>query len=209
MAYIDGLLGEGERVLVMERRDPLFLVGHIGPLVVVAAVLLGVGGWLVSSHSRSGGAVVMALAIVPVVVALWRFLWWQREQYFITNFRIMQIEGIVSKRVLDSSLEMVNDIQLKQSLFGRIFDYGDLEILTASDVGINLLHTISQPFRFKRAIIDARTRMGTGHDGSSGPSDNAMRLLAALNDLRDSGMLSDAEYQAKRTQLMGEQQARR
>ncbi|HUZ00889.1 MAG TPA: PH domain-containing protein [Thermomicrobiaceae bacterium] len=209
MAYIDGLLGDGERVLVMERRDPLFLVGHVAPLVIVAAALLGVGGWLAASQTRPGGAVVMALAIVPVAVALWRFLWWQREQYFITNFRIMQIEGIVSKRVLDSSLEMVNDIQLKQSLFGRIFDYGDLEILTASDVGVNLLHTISQPFKFKRAIIDARTRMSSGHDGPGGPSDAAMRLLAALNDLRDSGMLSDAEYQAKRAQLMGEQQARR
>ncbi|HET9015045.1 MAG TPA: PH domain-containing protein [Thermomicrobiaceae bacterium] len=209
MAYIDGMLGDGERILVMERRDPLFLVGHLAPLVVIAAAVLGVGAWLMTAQSRLAGALVMALAIVPIAVALWRFLWWQREQYFITNLRIIQVEGIVTKSVFDSSLEKVNDIKLTQSLFGRIFDYGDLEVVTGSEIGVNLLHTLSQPFRFKRAIIDARSRMGIDHDGMLGSTENAARLLAALGDLRDSGMLTDAEYQAKRAKLLGEQPAHR
>lgn len=209
MAYVDGMLGDGERILIMERRDPLFLAGHVVPLVVVAAAFLGVGGWLMSSHSRLGGAVLMAVAIVPVVLALWRLLWWQREQYFVTNLRILQVEGIVTKRVLDSSLEKVNDIELTQSLFGRVFNYGDLEILTGSDVGVNLLHTISDPFRFKRAIIDAKSHMAFDQDGLGGRTETSMRLLASLNDLRDSGMLSDAEYQAKRQQLLGQHQPQR
>jgi uncharacterized membrane protein YdbT with pleckstrin-like domain len=61
---------------------------------------------------------------------------WSHHQYIVTNWRVLQISGIFNKNVIDSSLEKVNDVKMTQSFFGRIFNYGNVEILTASELGV-------------------------------------------------------------------------
>ena len=63
---------------------------------------------------------------------------------------------MINKRVIDSSLEKINDAVLTQSIFGRMFGFGDLEILTASETGISILRMLRQPDDFKRAMLDAK-----------------------------------------------------
>ena len=43
-----------------------------------------------------------------------------------TNRRVIQVEGVVNKHATDSSLEKINDAVLSQSIFGRMFGFGDL-----------------------------------------------------------------------------------
>ena len=40
MAYIDGLLGQGERILIVERRHPIFIAGRLALFILAAAVLV-------------------------------------------------------------------------------------------------------------------------------------------------------------------------
>lgn len=203
MAYLDELLGNNERILIVERRHPLFLVGRMLPFLVLAVVLIVAGIWLRGVTTPIVGVIVALLALVPLALAVVRYLAWFQERYVVTNYRIVQLEGILNRRVLDSSLEKVNDIELTQSLFGRLFNFGTLEILTSSELGVNRLDALVEPFRFKRVVLDARTRLSEGEDGRYGHHDEALRLLAALNDLRDSGLISEAEYRDKRARLVG------
>jgi len=69
---------------------------------------------------------------------------------------VIQVEGVLNKKVTDSSLEKVNDVVLTQSVFGRMFGFGDLEILTASESGISRFRMLVEPVRFKRAMLDAK-----------------------------------------------------
>jgi hypothetical protein len=62
----------------------------------------------------------------------------------------------VNKRVVDSSLEKINDAVLTQSIFGRMFGFGDLDVLTASEAGISRLRMLRQADDFKRAMLDAK-----------------------------------------------------
>lgn len=209
MAYIDGLLGQREHVLVVERRDPLFLMGHVLLYLLAVIVLAGLGIWLGTSVNGSAGFVGL-LALIPFAVALVKYLRWRHEEYVVTNLRIIQVEGILSKRLLDSSLEKVNDILLTQSLFGRLFDYGTLEILTGSEIGVNQLRALNHPFRFKRAILDARSKLAGDFDGGMATTplvapDQTRDLLMALSQLRDSGVLSEEEYRAKRDRVLAGQ----
>ena len=57
---------------------------------------------------------------------------------------------------MDSSLEKINDARLTQSVFGRMFGFGDLEILTAADTGVDRFRMIRNPIGFKRAMLDAK-----------------------------------------------------
>ena len=61
---------------------------------------------------------------------------------------------MLNKTSTDSSLEKINDARLNQSVFGRIFGFGDLEILTASDIRHRPIPDDPQPDRVQEG--DAR-----------------------------------------------------
>jgi uncharacterized membrane protein YdbT with pleckstrin-like domain len=69
---------------------------------------------------------------------------------------VVQISGVLTKEVIDSALDKVTDVRTEQNLLGRIFDFGDVEVLTASESGRNLFHMLSAPLEFKRAMLDAQ-----------------------------------------------------
>ena len=70
------------------------------------------------------------------MVLLWTILQYINLEYVVTNRRVIEVSGVLNKRTTDSSLEKINDAVLTQSIFGRIFGFGDLDILTASESGI-------------------------------------------------------------------------
>ena len=103
----------------------------------------------------------------------------------------------------DSSLEKINDARLEQSFFGRIFGFGDLDVMTAAEVGIERFRMIKDPIEFKKAMLDAKhefeidmerqswppsppVRSGAegGAPTSSGPESPHDRLRAAALDRR-------------------------
>jgi len=103
--------------------------------------------------------IVVIVILIPLVILLRDFLTWWNRQYVLTNRRVIQISGTFNKRVTDSSLEKVNDVKMVQSFFGRLFNFGDLEILTASEAGIDKLSWLADPIRFKTTMLDAKEQM--------------------------------------------------
>jgi hypothetical protein len=102
------------------------------------------------------GYVVLVLVVGGLLSLGWQVLRWQNEEFVVTSRRVLQTEGVVNKRVVDSSLEKINDAILSESIFGRVFGFGDLEILTASESGISLFRMLPEPDQFKRAMLDAK-----------------------------------------------------
>ncbi|HEX6475336.1 MAG TPA: PH domain-containing protein, partial [Candidatus Limnocylindria bacterium] len=79
------------------------------------------------------------------------------------NRRVIKAEGIFNKQMGDSSLEKVNDARLTQSWLGRIFDYGNLDIMTASDQAekgmVNDFPMLAEPVKFKVAMLNQKERL--------------------------------------------------
>jgi hypothetical protein len=113
----------------------------------------------------------------------------------------MQISGVLNKSVMDSSLEKVNDVAMEQSAFGRMFDYGDIEILTASELGANLFQRIENPIAFKTCMLNAKERLERGEVDEM-PSGDIPALIARLDQLRRQGILSEEEFQKKKGELL-------
>jgi hypothetical protein len=161
MAYIDSMLASGERPLRRDHQHWFVLIAdaRYGILAIVAAFLLLV---LKVSARTSGpldsliGVVVAVLVIGGLAYIGWQILRWMNEEYVVTTRRVLQLEGVVNKRVLDSSLEKINDAVLTQSLFGRIFGFGDLDILTAAETGISRLRMLRNADDFKRAMLESK-----------------------------------------------------
>jgi uncharacterized membrane protein YdbT with pleckstrin-like domain len=122
----------------------------------------------------------------------------------VTDRRVIQIFGVFNKNITDSSLEKVNDVKMEQSFFGRMFDFGDIEILTASELGINRFTFIGDPIHFKKAMLDAKFALESNERpyGMAAPAMDVPRLIQELDALRRSGALTEAEFNAKKSRLL-------
>lgn len=202
--YINSMLGEREHVLLVTRQHWFVLFSAIIFEVIVAlvivAVLTGVLFFLLPSPIVGFGYI---LLIIPFIALIHDALVWSNRKYVITNRRVIQVVGIFNKSVTDSSLDKVNDVKMVQPFWGRIFDFGDVEILTASELGVNLFHKIGDPIKFKTTMLNAKETQDREMSGHSDEEPvGATRLLEDLDNLRRQGVLTEAEFQNKKAEIL-------
>ena len=221
MGYVEKLLGKNEKIIIAARQHwtTLAITFIVNLFVAIVLIVLYVLAGVVAGNNHSLKflmdirAVFLIALIYPVARFGWDWLQWWAEEYLVTSHRVIQTEGIINKKTKDSSLEKVNDIVLTQSFFGRILGYGNLEIITGSDEGVNLLHRLANPVTFKTALLDQKEARGYDQTGeqvrpmsSGGPAATAdedpLKRIADLDNLHKSGALSDAEYQAAKVKLL-------
>jgi hypothetical protein len=126
---------------------------------------------------------------------------------------VIQISGIINKNVIDSSLEKVNDVKMVQSFWGRLYGYGNVEILTASELGVNLFRKIGNPIRFKTTMLNAKSHLEMEQAGAflekvndaelpEVDSNEIPALIERLGDLHEKGILTEDEFQKKKSELL-------
>jgi uncharacterized membrane protein YdbT with pleckstrin-like domain len=203
--YLEEMLGENEQILLRARKHWSVLFGNIALEIVLIAALIVAVIALLPIVAFPVAPLGFFLVLVPLIGMVRDVLIWYNRQYIVTNRRVIQTAGVFSKDVVDSSLEKVNDVKLSQSFWGRLFDYGDIEILTASEVGANVFRSIGEPIKFKTAMLNAKERLGfedeLGVQAARVTSD-IPSLIARLDDLRKKGVISEAEFQQKKSELL-------
>ena len=203
--YLKSLLGENEQVLFVTYQHWLVLAGEIvsESLLSVAWVVLVTLIWLnwVLNPLMALGYL---LLILPLISLGRDVLVWSNRKYIVTNRRVIELSGVFSKNVTDSSLEKVNDVKMSQSFLGRLFGYGDIEIMTASELGVNKLAHIGQPIQYKTTMINAKEKLEhTSADVKpSSPAPSLPDLLTQLDGLRQHGVLTETEFQIKKAELL-------
>ena len=200
--YLEELLGENEKILLETHQHWFVLFGKIFLELVLIVIIIA--GSLIEYTFYPVAIFGLILVVVPLIGMLSDIMVWRNKAYIVTTHRVIQTAGVFSKDVVDSSLEKVNDVKLSQSFLGRMFGYGDIEILTASELGVNLFHEIADPIGFKTAMLNAKERLG--FDNESGHEGHAMAdipsLIARLDDLRKKGIISEGEFQQKKAELL-------
>ncbi|MBN1661765.1 MAG: PH domain-containing protein [Anaerolineae bacterium] len=176
-------------------------------LILVAALFL-----MFKPDFRALGWVAIVVALVPLALVIQSVLRWGAKQYFITTYRVVEVEGITDKHIRDSALEKVNDVELDQSLLGRMLGYGHVRIITGSDIGVDELYMLRKPMQFKRAMLNAKhdLEVQAPTAGWSVPEKNQTEvqqskiteLIAELATLHKAGVLSDEEFETKKKDLL-------
>ena len=181
MAYLNNLLAAGEQPIRREHQHWFVLAAdaRYAILAWIASLLLYiVSGSLPDAIRAAVGWVIVVLVVGGLLYFGWQVLRWTNEEFIVTSRRVLQSEGVINKRVVDSSLEKINDAVLTQSIFGRIFGFGDLDILTASESGISRLRMLRQPDDFKRAMLDAKHDLELELSGARPLPSPALRAAA-------------------------------
>lgn len=191
-------------------------------LLLILAVALAL---MIAPEFQATGWAAIALALIPLFEIIRELLDWLNERYIITNRRVMEVRGIINKHIRDSALEKVNDVDMTQSIVGRILGYGTVQIITGSDIGVNMFRRISNPVRFKREMLNAKEQLHglvSANDmgqvivpaapaGQAEPEaaeavpsarTGIADLLVELAELRQKGIISEEEFQTKKKELL-------
>jgi hypothetical protein len=191
-----------------------------GLLILVVSLIM-----LLNPQLKLVGWIAVVIAVVPAFELARIFLDWLNERYIITNRRVIEVKGTINKHVRDSALEKVNDVDMKQSIVGRLLGYGTVQIITGSDIGVNMFRRISNPVRFKREMLNAKEELhkaaapaepeepappGPPVEAEETPvpapdlatAANIPNLIVELAELRQQGIISEEEFQAKKKELL-------
>jgi uncharacterized membrane protein YdbT with pleckstrin-like domain len=199
---VESQLQPGEEILYRAQVTRLTLV----PVLVLAVAAL-IGAMVAQAYFQHTPAALTLLALAAVfgLVYLWKDFIRRANDYVLTNHRIIREIGVFSRRSMDSRLDKINNVEHRQTLWGRLFNYGDVEIDTASETGAALFPMISHPLAFKNAILAAAeqyrgTAVRMPLAAPAGPS--GAERLRQLKALLDDGLISREEYEAKRRDLL-------
>ena len=219
-SYIRSLMSTGETVQRVSRQHWVTLLSTVLVNGLDILLLLGLSSWAFASRAAGAegqalrwlGILALVAMLYPVARMVQDLLRWQARRFVISSRRVLEIEGVLNRTVRDSNLDKVNDLVLRQSLLGRMLDYGDVDIITGSDMGLNRLERLSQPLLFKKAILDnkedfdALVRGGlplSAQDGAPGGPADPARALAQLQELREKNLISQEEFERKRAEVLG------
>lgn len=203
MNYTERLLGTNEKILMSTHKHLFKILSEMLKELLIILVLIAV--FVVLKYQEVeypllniGIFAVLLLALISMGIDVIR---WKSESYVVTNRRVIHTRGVLSKHVMDSSLSKINDVILQQSLFGRLFSYGTIKILTAADETINTLDHISKPVEFKQAMLNAKAEMEP--IATPAPANKtATQLLDELEQLRSRKLVSETEFEEKRKEII-------
>ena len=157
------------------------------------------------------------LALLGIIVFTVKYLQWRAYIWVVTNQRVIDEVGLFSHFAKESPLEKINNVSYSQSFWGHLFNYGNVEIQTAAQVGATNYYKVSNPKLLKETITQAQTdfesqkgirqatqiatAMGLANKSGSTPQGIATEL-EKLFDLRQKGILSEEEYNKAKNKLI-------
>jgi hypothetical protein len=142
---------------------------------------------------------------------------WRTAEYTVTNLRVFGREGLVRRRSTDTLLSSLADIRTVIPALGGLLGYGNIRIISASgDSGMDSFTAVRDATGFKRQVLEQKAAQpvaaraagaaaSTGGTAGLPPSTgwhDASQLLGQLANLRDAGVLTPQEYEAKKAALL-------
>ncbi len=204
MGYPKRLLLDGEEIVLDLRPHWWFLAKQ----AAVGVPVIAFGVFAMTLDGDTGKAVGWIAAALFVVWLLWfaaRLLQWLSTHFVLTTERLIYRKGLVAKHGRDVPLNRVNNIDMSQTIFERMLRAGDILIESAGESGQQRFTDIKRPENVQREInkaVEANTLRDRGF-GNAQTAPSVPAQIAELAALRDSGVLSEAEFQAKKADLLG------
>lgn len=145
MNYIQKNLLSGEEIKYVAKLHFFLFVQPI--------ILLLIGAFLASSPkeisamTHYAGLLILFFGIVSL---LSRILIKVGSSYAVTNKRVILKTGVISRKAVDLVLAKCEGLHIKQSVWGRIFNFGTITVTTG---GVSSTYPyIADPLAFRREI---------------------------------------------------------
>jgi uncharacterized membrane protein YdbT with pleckstrin-like domain len=226
VGYPRRLLNEGEEIVLDLKPHWMYVVPTIVAWLgaTLAAIVLEQvtdQGWM--------WWVVLAVFLGLGVNSAVRYSKWVTTSFTVTNDRIMFRQGMVAKSGVEIPLERIMNVNFKQSIWERLIGAGDLLIESGGKDGQSRFSDVRKPELVAKEIHEqanqyeekparraaAAAAAGAGAAAavnanlpppppapSPPAAGDATEQLAKLHDLLTRGAITQAEYDAKKAELL-------
>lgn len=160
MGYVDDTLGPDERYLLRAQFNWTYSV------IPWFWALLGFAPLLYASlmHGLHGAPLgdprwVYGACLIPAIAGAWQLIahiiHLVTTEIAVTSTRFVFKTGLVSRDTKEVTLNNIEEINLHQSVLGRIFGFGHLTV-RGTGVGVIKLPDLARPIELRRCIEEAR-----------------------------------------------------
>jgi Bacterial PH domain len=151
----DRYLALDERKICEVRRHAAVLLWPAIQTVAVFAVAGGLGA--LASPNKGADLIDTILGLIALAFLV-RFAWiamqWWATHIIVTDRRILEISGVVSRRVASMPLPQVTDTTYHRSIGGRLLGYGDLVVESPGrHPGLSHIGYVPRPDDFYRVVM--------------------------------------------------------
>jgi membrane protein YdbS with pleckstrin-like domain len=209
MAFPDRLLNEGETVVVDVHPHWWYMVR---PTLAVIVTVAGAIAAAVESAPIWVKWIPIAALAASAGWLIGRYIRWKTIRLVVTNVRIMDRRGLIMRRGREIPIGALTNIGYRQTLFKRLIGAGDIVLESAGRDSEEVFPDLPNPalihneiyrqleiWRNGGAAGSARGGPGprTGVDARSIPAQ-----IEQLDVLRRRGIITEAEFAAKKTELL-------
>ena len=201
------ILKQDEKKLLIIRQHWIKLVLPFAAWLIAAVLMILFAG-------TTGLIITLVTALYP----MYEYLNWKNNLWCVTNLRVVDESGFFSRYSKESPLEKINNVEYDQTIWGRIFGYGNVDIQTAAELGETTYHLIHHPKLLKDTITHAQeeykktqiskqaTQLAEAIAKSTAAIKPSQQMIAdelqKLFNLYQQGAITQEEYQVQKNKLM-------
>jgi len=128
------MLFPDEQLIFQTNPSWLLLILPVSILLSVWLLYLLVFCPFVAALTFKGFCFFLSMLAFPFAIYVF-YLDWRFNRLYLTNFRLVKERGIIGQRFMSIFLEQVEDITVSYGIWGRLFDFGNIEIESAGTWG--------------------------------------------------------------------------
>jgi uncharacterized membrane protein YdbT with pleckstrin-like domain len=98
--------------------------------------------WQYISYLQNIMTFVTITSLLYILYTYWDYM---TNMWIVTDLRILDEWGVFTRNLKETPLEKINNLSLRQSLLGRIFGFGDIEIQSAAEDGATFYAFVKSP----------------------------------------------------------------
>lgn len=197
----------------------LIIIRHHWMTLILPAVAWLIVTILLFIFLKDQIQIALVIALVTALYPLYLFLEWKYNIWAVTNMRVIDESGFFSRYSKESPLDKINNVEYDQSLWGRMFGYGDVEIQTAAEMGDTTYKMIHYPKLLKDTITHAQEEYKNEQIKNQAQqlanaikqsmpvsSQNNISVSAEIEklfDLMQKGAITQEEYIMQKNKLLG------
>lgn len=174
------------------------LVWFIGLAIIAVLAATYLDGWF-----RNIVLIILLALLLWLLVAPLVDWWWTR--YVLTTERLITRSGLIAKSGVEIPLENITNVNFSQTAIERMLGAGDLLIESAGSTGQSKFRDIPHPDEFQALLYKVREQRSLTLSGSRpAPPQDPTEAIRKLAKLKDDGLITEAEYEEKRKQILDE-----
>ncbi len=204
------ILKKDEKKLIIIRQHWLKLALPFLAWLMLAILLL-----VFIKNYRVDFIIILLTALYPMI----EYINWKNNLWCVTNLRVVDESGFFTRYSKESPLDKINNVEYDQSIWGRIFGFGNVDIQTAAELGETTYNLIHHPKLLKDTITHAQeeykkmqinnqaTQLAEAIARTNVAAQPSQQMIAdelhKLFELLQKGAITQEEYVAQKNKLMG------